>query len=37
MKAARHRNDLNIQDMQFIHDGHDSEANDRCYEDEREY
>jgi len=38
MKEASHRNDLqHIQDMQFIHDGHDSKVNDRCLEVEREY
>ena len=37
MKKARHRNDLHIQDMRFIHDGHDNKVNDRCYEVEREY
>jgi len=37
MKEARHRNDLHIQDMQFILDGHDSKVNNRCYEVEREY
>jgi len=37
MKEARHRNDLHIQDMQFIHDGYESKVNDRCYEVEREY
>jgi len=30
-------NDLHIQDTQFIHDGHDSKVNERCYEVEREY
>ena len=37
MKEARHRNDLHIQDMQFIHDGHDSKVNDQCHEVEWEY
>ena len=37
MKEARHRNDLHIQDIQFIHDGHDTKVNDRCYEVERKY
>jgi len=37
MKEARQRNDLYIQDMQFIHDGHDSKVNDRCYKVEKEY
>ena len=37
MKEARHRNDLHIKNMHFIHDGHDSKVNDLCYEVEREY
>jgi len=27
MKEVRHTNDLHIQDMQFIHDGHASKVN----------
>jgi len=37
IKEARHRNDLHIQDMEFIHNGHDSKVNERYYEVEREY
>ena len=37
MKEAMHRNDLHIQDMQFIHDDYDSKVNDQRYEVEREY
>ena len=37
MKEARHINVLHIQDKQFIHVGHDSKVNERCYEAEREY
>jgi len=33
----RHINVLHIQDMQFIHDGHDSKVIERCYEVKREY
>ena len=37
MKEVRHRNNLqHIQDMQFIHDDHDSKVNDRCPQVERE-
>ena len=31
MKEVRHINDPHTQDMQFIHDGHDSTVNKRCY------
>ena len=37
MKEARHINDPYIQDMQFIHDGHDTKVNERYYGVEREY
>ena len=37
MKEARHRNDLHIQDMQFIYNGHDSKVNEQCYEIKREH
>jgi len=37
MKEVRHINDLHIQNMQFIHGGHDSKVIDRCYEVQREY
>ena len=37
MKEVRHINVMHIQDMRFIHDGHDSKVNERCYEVEREY
>jgi len=37
MEDVRHINDLYIQDMKFIHDGHDSKVNERCNEVEREY
>jgi len=30
-------NDLHIQDMWFIHDGHASKANERCHKVEREH
>jgi len=31
-KRIRHRNDMHVQDMQSIHDGHDSKIKDKCYE-----
>jgi len=37
MKEVRHINDLHRQDMQFIHDGHDSKANEWCHNVEMEY
>jgi len=37
MKEVSHINDMHIQDMQFIHDGHDSKINEQCYKVENEY